>query len=263
VPRRDRIFTRIIDDDTPERDLFPKGYKGGLDLSLRGPGYAYGGLAVPYPAELRIPRSEWEPRIKERKARGAMFRQFLLSQGITVLDQNGTNYCWANGPVYAAMAKRAAQGLPHVRLSPASVAAPIVNYKNEGGWGRDALAKIIRDGIVPQSLWGPNAIDRRLDTPEARKAALPYRCFEWWELEPRNLDDLASCLLLDMNPVAVGFSWWSHEVCAVDMDWLDGEPVLIVANNYGEKYGTKGYEAIRGRRMLADDACCPRAMRAA
>jgi hypothetical protein len=49
----------VIDDGTPESALVePAGFSRGLDLAERPQGYAYGGLADPFPDELLIPRSD-------------------------------------------------------------------------------------------------------------------------------------------------------------------------------------------------------------
>jgi hypothetical protein len=267
MPRRKgNLLT--IDDSTPRDILYPKGCSQGLDLSLRASfedadGYAYGEEASPFPRELLIPESEWQARIQEREERGRMLRPFLLRQGVKVLMQARTNYCWANCVVFGVMAKRAAQGQKHVPLSPASVAGPINGYANTGGWPKEALAYIRRHGIVPQSMWAPNAIDRRLKTPAADAAALNHRCLEWWELQPRNLAQLVSCLLLDWNPVPLGLLWWGHAVCAIDPIWRDGEVAIVFANSYDVTWGTEGYGVLQGNKRVPDDANCPRTVLAA
>ena len=248
----------IINDSTPSDVLFPRDLGRGLDLGLRGPeDYAYGATADPFPASLLIPRSEWQARIKEREERGLTLRGRLKAAGWKVKDQQRTNYCWINAPTASLEITRIAQNQRPVVLSPASGGGPIKGFRNVGGWGKEALEWIVERGLVPVDRWPANAIDRSYYTVENQSLALNYRVVEWWELQPRNLDQLISCLLLGI-PVPVGYSWWSHEVTAVDAVWMDGTVAIWIANSWGEAWGETGYGAIQGSRMLPDDAVAPR-----
>jgi hypothetical protein len=145
----------------------------------------------------------------------------------------------------------------HVVLSPASAGGPIKNFRNVGGWGKEGLEWIVENGLVPVDRWPANAIDRRLYTPENKELAKNYRVTEWWELEPRNLDHLVSCVLRGF-PVAVGYTWWRHEVSGVDVVWQEGAVCLQIANSWGTNWGDRGYGLLCGRKMLPDDAVAPR-----
>lgn len=178
-----------------------------------------------------------------------------------VKDQGRTNYCWANAPAHCVEILGAMQGQGYVPLSAASVAAPIKNYRNVGGWGREALQYIADGGIVPAASWPSNAIDRAYDTEANRRAALGYRVAEWWVLADRGVDHLVSCLLRGW-PVAVGYGWWSHEVTAIDAAWLDGAIAVVINNSWGQSWGTRGRGVIQGDRIAPDDAVCARAITA-
>lgn len=248
----------IINDSTPSDILFPRDLGRGLDLGLRGPeDYAYGATADPFPASLLIPRSEWQARIQEREERGMTLRGRLKAAGWKVKDQQRTNYCWINAPTASLEITRIAQNQRPVVLSPASGGGPIKGFRNVGGWGKEALEWIVERGLVPVDRWPANAIDRSYYTAENQSLALNYRVVEWWELQPRNLDQLISCLLRGI-PIPVGYSWWSHEVTAVDPLWLDGTVAIWIANSWGEGWGENGFGAIQGSRMLPDDAVAPR-----
>lgn len=249
----------IINDDTNEDVLFPKTRMTGLDLSGRDPEakYAYGSTAPAAGADLLIPTSEWRGRIEEMKQRKSMLSDFIKAAKIKVKNQGQTNFCWANAPCTAVEVARAQQGQKYVELSPASVACKINGFRNEGGWGKNALEYLIRNGAVPSSMWPSNAIDRRFDTTANQSTAKKYRAVEWNELPVRDLGWLGS-MLLRRIPVAVGYNWWGHEVLAVDIDWIGGEYVVRILNSWGDDWGDGGFAELQGNKMLPDDAVAPR-----
>src|SRR5687768_13016480 len=53
-----------------------------------------------FPKELIVPRSEWDARWEEKQAKKATLRHMAEAAGLPHKDQNGTNYCWGNGPVH-------------------------------------------------------------------------------------------------------------------------------------------------------------------
>ena len=133
--------------------------------------------------------------------------------------------CWANGPVSAINCLQLKDGGEFINFSPASVAAPIKNFRNNGGWGLEAIEYIVKYGIVPTKYWPANAIDRKYYTQANLEIAKQYKILEWDELDSRNIDQVMTLLLL-RRPVEVEFSWWSHAVCAID-------PVYLGSNQYG------------------------------
>jgi len=252
----------IIDDATHDEILLPpEGFSRGLDLSLRGFGdYEYGDAAVPFPAELLIPESEWQARIQEMEERKTRLSDIINLAGLPCKDQNGTSYCWINAPTHATEIVRVKQNQKMVILSPASAGAQIKNYRNRGGWGKEGLEFIIEKGLVPVDKWPANGIDRKYATEENLKLALDYRVVEWWELRPRNLNELMSCLLRRI-PIAVGYNWWLHEVTLVDPVWLDGRAAGRIRNSWSMNWptpGAGGYSILQGRKLLPDDAVAPR-----
>ena len=245
----------IINDETPMRKLYsPAGQRlgRGLDLSLKGAD-GYAGVADPFPDRLIIPRSEWQARIQERKDRKQMVKDFLLKSNIPVYNQARTNYCWVNSPTFALEVSRAKQGQRHAGLSAASAGAQIKNYRNVGGWGREALQWISDNGVNTVEQWPENAIDRRYATAANKQAALNYRADEWWALEDGNLDHLISALLRGFV-VSCGYNWWSHEVTLVDPDWIDGDIASDFANSWDYTWGDQGYGKLQGRKLIPDDA---------
>lgn len=220
----------------------------------------YGSLpyASSFPSELLIPRSEWDDRIREMEATKTRLSDLIDAAGLTVLDQNGTNYCWINAPAHAMEVLRVLQNQPLVRLSPASVGCKIKNFRNVGGWGTQGLEYIVNHGLVPVSLWPANAIDRQYDTAAADAERAKYRCPEWWELRPRNLDEHMSCLLSRI-PVAVGLNYWGHEVLDIDPVGLgNGQYGARFNNSWGMSWGQNGRAVRTGSKLYADDAVAPR-----
>lgn len=245
----------IFDDSTPDvaHDA-PAGYgKGWPGLDPKG----YSAVAqTDFPKDLLIPRNEWQARIEERESRGLQLSQRIIKAGLPCKDQASTNFCWANAPVHCVEVLRVAQNEPQVILSPASVACPITGFRNVGGWGTQALERIITDGCVPISKWPANAISRQYDTPEAREIARLYRVAKWLALTPRDLDQMVSLLLRDI-PEAVAFNWWGHEVTAYDAVWVNGQIGIRCRNSWSMSYGHLGFFVLQGGKMLADDIVAP------
>jgi hypothetical protein len=251
----------IIDDSTSWDVLFPPNVGTGLDLSERPEGFAYAGTAEPFPDELLIPASDWRGIIEEQKATRSRLVDLIDDAGVTVKDQQQTNYCWINAPTHCVEIVRARQGQRYVPLSAASAGAQITNYRNVGGWGKTGLEWIAKNGVVPEAQWPRNAISPRYATPENRQLALNYRVDEWWELPVRSLPHLVSCVLRGW-PASVGYNWWRHQVTMVGFDWVDGEVVGIIDNSWGPSWGQNGRGILRGTRILPDDVTAPRVAKA-
>lgn len=236
----------------------PAGMSTGLDLSRRPNvgGYAYAGVATPFPGSLLIQKSDVQAIVAERKARRTNLRELALSRNLPCKDQNGTNYCWINAGTHTVEVARLKQNEPIVLLSPASAGGPITGFSNVGGWGKEGLQWIQEHGLVPVDKWPANAISSSYYTEENKKIALNYRQTEWWELEPGNMQQLWSCLLNDV-PVAIGLGWWSHEVTYYDVDWIDGDVAYIFRNSWGMSYGDKGFGVLQGGKAVPDDAVAP------
>lgn len=222
----------------------------------------YGSMPFAAPFDLReIKPGDYQGIIEEKVRTKSQLSDIWRDNNVEVLNQNGTNYCWFNGPVSAMYAIRAANNQPFVKLSPASGAAPIKGFRNVGGWGTEALEWIVRNGVCRAELWPPNAIDRRYYTDEAKADAKSRLITEWYDLRPRNVSQLITCLLLNI-PVAVGYNWWGHEVCALDAVWVDGAIAIRIVNSWGASWSDRGMGILQGSKLIPDDQVAPRVVNA-
>jgi hypothetical protein len=247
----------IINDTTPMDKIIHPKYARGLRLPPvpRG-GRRYEGTAMPFPQELIIPRSEWQARIQEKNEQKSWMYDLMLSNGVKIKNQKQINYCWIFANTLAAELIRVKQGEIHVPLSPASAGAQITNYRNVGGYGKQALDWGSSRGWYPSSEWPDTAISRQYKTAEGDSKAMLYRVDEWWECSPRSYDEAVSAILQDF-PCGVGYNWWSHEVLWVKLEWLDGVAWPRIANSWGEEYGENGTAVLQGNRAVPDDCVCP------
>ena len=247
----------IIGDDTPEREYRARHL--GTGFQAKPPSeYLRDGYSKPFPLPT-IPREEWAERIEERERTNSKLRDIKKWAGFRSLNQGSLGYCWVFAPTQALHYLRAVHGFAHVPLSPASVGAPIKNYRNVGGWGSEALAYMVEHGTVPQEMWPATSLDRKLDNAETKAVRKHFKVEEFWELKPRNFDELATCLLYGF-PVAVGYNWWGHEVLAHDLLRLEsGEYAIEIDNSWGG-WGDEGHGILKGTKALPDEAVAPRVM---
>lgn len=250
----------VIDDDAHPDTT--GGMKGRMprDWSLE----PFGSLSFAAPfSGPTIPRSEWDERIRDLEKAQARISDICEAMGVKIKDQKSTNYCWVFATTTCAEIIRAVQGQDHVDLSPSSVGAKIKNFRNEGGWGTESLRYGVEHGWVPSSMWPDTALDRRYDTPQAEASRAKYQVDEWWELQPGNFEQLATCLLGGF-PVSIGLSWWGHQVCASDLVKLDGAGNygVRIRNSWGTVWSQNGQAILTERKATPDDAVSPRSVTA-
>jgi hypothetical protein len=248
----------VIGDDTPEHHYLRDDEARGLELSRRARSarpdeHAYGGLADPFPSELLIDESAAMAMIQERKERKVTNRDRAEQCGVKQKNQAQTNFCWVNAPTHCVEIVKAFQCGFYEELSAASVACKINGFRNEGGWGKDALEFMIKSGIVPARLWPNAAISRQYDTQANWELAKDNIVVEWWECRPRTLQEVWSVLLRGF-PGAGGYNWWSHEITNYDPEIKDGKIVILCRN----QWISQDWLILEGRKAEPDDFVAPR-----
>jgi hypothetical protein len=190
-----------------------------------------------------IPRADWPKYIAARKAANAGLRALLYDR-LPCSDQDGTNYCWANGPANCEAAVFVVTGQGSFLLSAASVACPITNFSNEGGWPADAIRFMQSTGIVRDSLWPNAAISRSYYNRAEVKADYPKHMLTSIIADLGASGDIfaetATCVLLGC-PVAITHDWWSHAVGAYDFEQQGGVNYMVERNSWGMDYGDQGF----------------------
>lgn len=148
-----------------------------------------------------------------------------------IVDGCAVHNCWMYGVVGAIMTAYAQTGgfVPH--LSASGPAFQGKNWRNQGGYGGEAIRYIERFGIPELSVWPEHKNDRSLpNKPEVRASAEKHKVIEFLELPRSNFNALMSVLLDPINPrpVSMALNWWGHLVYGV-------KAVKISAGRYGVK----------------------------
>ena len=259
---------KIIDDSTSVRPHIKRGEAGFVERDYDM--VPFGSLASPLSGDDHIPREEWYDRAVEMQENKTSLIHTAKKMGWKIKNQRSIPYCWVFGVTSAAEIAGIMQGHEYVKLSPSSVGAKVKNFRLRGGWGDQAASYAAKHGWVPQDLWPETAVKRQYDTPENWTAAKRYVLRDWNELRPRNLDDLYSCILRGI-PVPVGYNWWGHLVCGLDMvpfkkprGLSDRDIInsfgLGIANSWGEGWSAGGYGILRGSKQIPDGQVAIRSM---
>lgn len=247
-----------FDDKHPAPKLSPEGAYVPRDYAADPLGSFECGMAG---AVAIIPRDEWKERIQEKEAKRQRGLDLLNEYKMPPLHQGSTWSCWAQAWTDALHFTQAFNGGPVVRLSTGSVAGPVKRYRKAGGNCSEAAKRTATHGICSADKWGENdCTTNRWNDETAADAAL-HMVREYDELEPGNVDEMAS-LLLQPKPRFVAFCNWamSHAVLAIDVIINERGEFGFLTRNSGLYRDKNGFTKFFGRFAVPNDACSPRAM---
>lgn len=213
--------------------------------------------SLPYAAAFDlplVPRTEWSARIVEMEEQKSRLSDVRRGAGLVSQDQDGIPYCWIHAVISAMRLDRAKANLPNVALSATSAGARIKNFRSEGGWSTEGLEHVIKYGVSSVEFWPENKIDPRYDTSESRANAMLHQATEWRDMQPRNFDQLMTCLFLRI-PVAVGYNHWQHAIVAMDPVERAGVFGVRIWNSWADSWGDMGEGLLLGSKAIADDQC--------
>jgi len=255
----------IINDTTNNDVLYPKGMGTGYD-----PSQVVSTMFSPPSQIPLIPKSEWIPRIRERKKYKMGLRDLFKAGKIgPVKDQNGQGYCWSYSVTRSAEYVRCIQGYEYVALSAHSVACKVKNFRDEGGWCGLSAEFIRKNGIVPESLWPAKSMSRSYDTASNWEEAKKYIITEdYVDLTKAVYDQnipyeyAISCLLQNI-PVVFDLNWWGHSVLMCDVDEVDGEEAPDGDNSWTPGWGDNGTFRLQGSKKYPNGAVATRVLNAA
>lgn len=209
-----------------------------------------------------IPVGERESRLKiQQDTKSSMRdirRTYLDGKPIPSTNQAQTNFCWSYSTTSATMIQRALQGEPHEQLSGAANACKITNFRNIGGWGSASLERAVSHGIPNLTHWseGNEGINKHFDSEQTWENASHQRVTEFMELQPRNVDQMVTCLLLNI-PLILDFNHWSHSVMGLALKSLN--PLRItIWNSWTNQWGDLGEGDLVGNKAIPDGAVAVR-----
>lgn len=227
----------VINDDNFEK-VVADGMHAGHGTGFMGPdprGHTMRKFGDSYTV---IPRDQWPSLIKQ--GQGTFLSDLIKKAKIPSKDQDGLNYCWAFASTSTAEVCFAVQGQAYEELSAESVGGPVVNWRNVGGYGTDALDQLTSTGACAASF---------MDAPNSLR---PSRWKSGWEADCANhkitnswasvdtFDEVITALLLRM-PVSIGLDWWRHQVLLTDPHIFDtGKFGVVMRNSWGENWPSAG-----------------------
>lgn len=208
-----------------------------------------------------IPMGEWPKLIQEQEQDESSLWHIWKRSKIGTRDQNPLSYCWCFSSGNGFMLESEVQKRDYQDLSPSSIGAPLVGFRDQGWYIEEALKQMANVGVAT-TAFVPIKTTRREDFKIGwKESASLNRVTKWRDIEPRNFLEQGSMLLLN-RPLVVALNWWSHAVLFLRV--LDRYPNLraddpnrygiLFLNSWGAGYGNNGCGILEGTRKVADAA---------
>lgn len=184
-----------------------------------------------------IPRSEWP-------ARAAVLPVGILQRHVRkIKDQDGLGSCCSNATAMTVEVSRDVAGLPFVELSPSSIYCNLTYPRDGGSTLEENLQWVSTVGIAPVTLVPANEWSNPAKWAAGWKIeAAKYRLTDWYDLDG-SFDNVVSAVLYGY-PVNIGINWPSgggHSICVVGVVQSGATWQLLIANSWGDGWGTKGF----------------------
>lgn len=241
----------VIDDSNYKKYcLDPTVGKGGMKRGLKPRNwkkYPCGSMkGIPKASISKIPRTEWSARIKEINEQNALFSDMWqvgnFGSEIPVLDQNGYGYCWAHSTVSCALMLRAQQNQPFEDLSPYAIACKIKNFQDRGGWNKESVDFMMKNGCPTSKKWPQRGTSRSYDNSGTWEEAAQYKIVEIAEdVEEGDFDMQMTYALLGI-PGPLDLNWWGHSIGQADPVEIEPNHFgLDILNSWGRGWGRNGW----------------------
>ncbi len=190
-------------------------------------------------------RDRWKDLMALQEERKSSPFDFHQMNKVPILNQASLKYCWAFCITAGCMNRLAFSGIndPLPTLSATSLAAPIKNFRNVGGYVLEA-AVAAKNGIAESSVWPENRMRRSLSSDgSVRRSREMNTLSSFSELPSRDVDALVSVLIDEVNarPVAIALPWWRHAVLALRARFEGNRIAIDFANSYGPNWGDNGF----------------------
>lgn len=191
---------------------------------------------------------------------GTVFNLSVEGDNSYVANGIGVHNCWAFSSVMGLMLERLLQGFPYLHLSPSSVGAPLVGYKNTGYYIEEALKRMISDG-ASTTEFVPEATTNAADFKPGWKESAGMNKVTMWR-DVGNDPQAQGSMLLQRKPLPIAVNWWGHAILACRL--IDRNKNLPASNplryskgflnSWSKSYGTDGYAELDGYKAIADAA---------
>ena len=172
--------------------------------------------------------------------------------GLTVKNQQNSNYCWNHAPIHGAEVCYCMAGDGKIVLSAFYGAAIIKNGRNQGGSGIVGIEWNQNNGACTEALH-PSMDFSTNNSAEAKADALRHKIIGYEEIEPSDHRMIQTAVCCN-HGVTVGIPDWGHEVLIVRLTIANGKIMYIIDNSWGTSWGNNGRGILEGRRTIFDEA---------